>query len=81
LIFKAGSKRTNKKKEVVMLSKGKTFLNKKGNAAKTMLKSPQFQSKASNVTYKALPIPFRWFVGEKGTGSIISKLINAIFKK
>ena len=63
------------------MSKVKGFLNKKGNAAKTMLENPQFQSKAGAAAYKALPIPFRWFVGKKRTGSIISSLLGAIFKK
>lgn len=56
-------------------------LNKKGHAAKTMLQNSQVQSKVSAVTYKALPIPFRWFVGKKRTESIISSLIGALFKK
>jgi len=53
-------------------------LKSKGIDMRELMKNPAIQKKACKVVYKAIPIPWRWFIGKKRIRRFVNMAVTII---
>ena len=59
--------------------KVQAILSRKGVRVDTLVNDVAY-NKACDIVYKAIPIPFRWFVGKNKIKYLLNALVNKFFK-